>query len=376
MPKKYKYRKILTIDGRKYQIYADSEFELGQKIERKQREVEEQKRLRSGYITLREWSEICIDTYKIGLKDSSKKTFEQIVKNHILDTIGNLPLKSITPLDCQRIMNSVDGKSKTLINYVYQGMRFLFRHAVANRYIAEDPTAGLVKPKGTQGSRRALLPEERQAVIAVASGSPRYYHYLLMMLCGCRPSEATNAVGSDIQTITDFKSGETYSVLHIRGTKTKNSDRFVPIPPELLELIKDTPANMNIAHTDDGRMITGHERRRWLQFKYHLNVFLGAETYRNAVIEEAVAPGLLPYCLRHEYCTELARRGIDIRIAQKLMGHADIRMTANIYTNLDQNDVLSAAKVLAHPQGNNKGNTPGNNFSHQKSTYFGEKTGN
>lgn len=376
MSKQYKYRKTLTIDGRKYQIYADTKVELGQKIEKKKHEVREKKRLRSGYITLREWSEICIDTYKIGLKDSSKDTFEHIVKKHILEPIGDLPLKSITPLDCQRVMNGMDGRSKTLINYVYQGMRFLFRHAVANRYIAEDPTNGLVKPRGTSGSRRALLPEERAVVIEVASGSPKYYHYLLMMLCGCRPGEAAEAKGADLQTITDFKTGETYTVLHIRGTKTKNSDRFVPVPPELLDLIKDTPPDMYIAHTDDGRRISGHERRRWLQFKYHLNIFLGAKTYRNAIVKEAVAPGLLPYCLRHEYCTELARRGIDIRIAQKLMGHADIRMTANIYTNLDQNDVLSAAMVLSKPSGNDKGNTPGNNFSHQKSTFFDEKTGN
>jgi site-specific recombinase XerD len=50
-------------------------------------------------------------------------------------------------------------------------------------------------------------------------------------------------------------------------------------------------------------------------------------------------PDIVPYCLRHEYCTELARRGVDIRIAQKLMGHADVHMTANIYTNLSREDV-------------------------------------
>lgn len=52
------------------------------------------------------------------------------------------------------------------------------------------------------------------------------------------------------------------------------------------------------------------------------------------------------YNLRHEYCTNLARKGIDIRTAQKLMGHANISITANIYTNLTNDDILAAGKLL------------------------------
>ena len=54
------------------------------------------------------------------------------------------------------------------------------------------------------------------------------------------------------------------------------------------------------------------------------------------------ASDLVPYCLRHEYCTDLARKGVDIRIAQRLMGHATITMTANIYTNLTVDDTITS----------------------------------
>ena len=37
----------------------------------------------------------------------------------------------------------------------------------------------------------------------------------------------------------------------------------------------------------------------------------------------------VPYDLRHTYCTDLARAGVDIRTAQKLMGHANISVTAD-----------------------------------------------
>lgn len=43
---------------------------------------------------------------------------------------------------------------------------------------------------------------------------------------------------------------------------------------------------------------------------------------------------LTAYCLRHTYCTNLQKQGVDIRTAQYLMGHSSIQMTAKIYTHI------------------------------------------
>lgn len=79
-----------------------------------------------------------------------------------------------------------------------------------------------------------------------------------------------------------------------------------------------------------------------------MNIESGTKTFRNKLLEPYKIPkDLTPYCLRHEYCSELARRGVDIRIAQKLMGHANINMTANIYTHIeDKLAVSSVARIL------------------------------
>lgn len=92
--------------------------------------------------------------------------------------------------------------------------------------------------------------------------------------------------------------------------------------------------------------------RLWRSFKRQLNISMGCKTYRNKLIPPyPLAPDLVAYCLRHEYCTELARKGVDIRQAQKLMGHATIIMTANIYTNLNNSDILSAASAIGATKG-------------------------
>ena len=56
-----------------------------------------------------------------------------------------------------------------------------------------------------------------------------------------------------------------------------------------------------------------------------------SRVYRNQLIPPLpLADDFVPYDLRHTYCTDLARAGVDIRTAQKLMGHANISVTADI----------------------------------------------
>lgn len=62
--------------------------------------------------------------------------------------------------------------------------------------------------------------------------------------------------------------------------------------------------------------------------------------------ELPLASDFVPYCLRHTYCTDLKDKGIDIRDAQYLMGHADITTTANIYTHGSADTALKVADVI------------------------------
>lgn len=341
MSKKYKYEKTFTYNGKRYHVYADTQLELGRKIQKKIAALESGSRVVSGDTTLANWAEKCIEAYKSDQSDVTRKKYVNRVKRCILTELGDLPLKRITPMHCQSVMNNQAGKSHTQINEVYQALKFLFRHALANGLIASDPTVHLAKPKAKRvKSRRALTAYERDQVISLASTDRRWYLYLLMLGCGCRPSEAAECKGMDI-TIS-----EGHPMLHIRGTKTPLSDRLVPIPEFLYALIKDTPHMEYIAQNREGNRITNMDRL-WKGFKYHLNIQMGCKTYRNQLIPPyPLAPDLVPYCFRHEFCTNLAREGIDIRIAQRLMGHSDISLTANIYTNFDQSDLIKTAEKI------------------------------
>lgn len=335
-------KKSFTYEGVRYYIRAESDVDFEVKKALKIRDLQEGKVTVSGDMLLKDWAKRCVDTYKTGQKEVTRKAFMSRLQRGILDHIGNVPLKKIKPINCQETLNLQAGKSKSHINEVYNAMRFLFKKAKENHLIVADPTENLIKPQGTKGNRRSITEYEREHIIKVACGTRKYYVFLLMLYCGCRPSEAREAMGKDIINI------EGYNMLHIRGTKTENADRFVPIPDDFYELIKNIPKNEHIAVMQTGNPLKYENRSKlWHSFTRELNLSMGCKTYRNQLIPPfPLAPDLVPYCLRHTYCTDLARNGIDIRMAQKLMGHADIQMTANIYTNFIQDDLVSAAQIL------------------------------
>ena len=340
--KKYKINRSFTYEGQRYYIHANTEAEYGEKKAMKLRDLKEGKLAVNGTMTVNAWTKQCISTYKTGQKEITKKKYENRIRHCILDHIGHMQIKDVKPLHCQQVLNFQTGKSKSQISEVYHAMKFIFSKAVTNHLILTNPAQDLVKPAGTKTSRRAITEVEREHIVKVASTDRRYYLFLLMLHCGCRPSEAAEAMGKDIIQV------DGYNMLHIRGTKTANADRLVPIPDKLYSLIRTTPKNEYIAAYSTGKPIKYDNRQRvWYSFKRQLNISMGCKMYRNALVPPyPVSPDLVPYCLRHTYCTDLARNGIDIRSAQKLMGHTDIKMTANIYTNLDQEDIISAAKLL------------------------------
>lgn len=228
MPKKYKHRKTISIKGKRYNIYAYDLITLGQKISDKIKDVEEKSKTVGSDTLMSDWAAACVNAYKRKLSEKTRRHYMNSIKNHILLEIGHMRIEDVRPIHCQNILNNQEGFSKSHINTIYQQLRFLFKHAVGDRLIVMDPTTNLVKPDGTQGHRRALTPAERELFLRIAVTDRRYYIYLLMMLCGCRPSESYACEGRDLSL------SEGYPILHIMGTKTDNADRFVPVPDEFI----------------------------------------------------------------------------------------------------------------------------------------------
>lgn len=351
--KQYEKRQRLSFryEGESYSVYGYSDKEL---IRKKTEKIEALKRneiILESTMTVRAWSEQFIEAYKTNsMQDYVLKNYRWSIEHYILEQIGDIKLKNVKPLQCQNILNALDGKSASLIHKVYLQLTEMFEKAVENELIAKNPARNITKPKGSKSARRALTANEEAVFLKAAKKHPHGLLFMFMWGCGCRPSEAAEVCGRDIQTI----NGNLY--LHIRGTKTKAADRYVPIPPEVAEMIPDNlEPFLPAVRTKEGNKISARRQRgTWQYMEYLMNIEMGCKTYRNKLIPPyPLADDLCSYCLRHTYCTNLQRRGVDIRTAQKLMGHSDIRMTANIYSHTTIDDIGSEYDLIIGKQPQN-----------------------
>lgn len=342
MSKQYKYTKYFTFDGKRYVVRADTMEELYTKKANKIRDLEEGKVTISGNTTLAEWTQICIETYKPNMSDKSKQDMIYRLNKHLLNSIGNMPLKKITPLQCQKIMSAQSGMSKSHVDKLRQSMVFIFETARKNHLILDNPAEDMIMPKVTEGERRSITDNEREHLLKVADQYDPFVLFLMILYCGCRPSEARNAIGSDITMINDIP------MLHIRGTKTANSDRYVPIPLHFYPRIEKTDPDAPIAPNTVGKRHCDSTYRHLVNRLYReMNISMGCKMYRNRLVPPyPLAEDFVPYCLRHTYCTDLAKMGVDVRVAQKLMGHSSIEITADIYTHVDTSSLISAANII------------------------------
>ena len=338
MKKKYDYRTTFTYLGKRYDVAAHSLEELYTKKANRLRDLKENTIIYNDKVLLDAWAEKSFDTYKRNVKsfEDIKKRYEKYVS----PVIGSRPIGTITAVECQSILNSCAGMSFSHCDKLKQELSFLFESAVDNRLIQHNPAKKIKLPEYTKGTRRSITEHERKHLLAVYEKDPAYLLFILILRCGCRPEEAVNLIGRDI----DRKNKR----LHIRGTKTKNSDRYVPLSDDLFATIQRTKPFDPISPNRNGKKHSESSYNRLVaHLKRDMNISMGCKTYRNALVPPfPLADDFVPYCLRHTYCTDLCKAGVDVRTAQRLMGHANISITADIYTHVDMNDIDHAGELL------------------------------
>ena len=331
-----------SFNGRRYSVSGRTKKEAIEKAALKKRQLEEGTVLVESSMLLKDWVALCYEKYKTNVAENTLRKDRAKAEKWIVDTLGNMPLNRVKPLDIQGVLNSMTGQSEYHIKRIFQIFNWVFEKAVENDLIARNPTKGVIRPKGTKTERRAITDQERKHLLLVADENPQLRFFLFMLFCGCRPSEVANLQGRDIV----IQDGQ--PLLHIRGTKTKNADRTVPIPQYLYQRLPSVSKFDYLFTTAQGRPLDEQARKRlWNRCKRELNISMGCKLYRNELIPPfPVAADLTPYCFRHTYCTDLAKAGIPITTAKELMGHSDIKLTANIYTHVDTGMILSVADAL------------------------------
>jgi len=364
------YRSTFRYQGKKYErTSTKSQREADKKASQLKRDLENGKVGISKQMKLSVWAYEWLDTYKkprVGEK--CYKEHKRHIENIIIPQIGNLRLGDVTDIHLQKILNEKAGGSYSNVKYLRDTIRAIFSKAKESRLItAHNPAEFLTMPNTTKGTHRSITEEERQHFLEIAASHPAGLMFKTMLYCGLRTGEVTGLSFKDIdfenhmlKIVAAMESGTN----NLKAPKTAAGVRKVPIPDaiynDLLRLTGEPFQPVFVQQTTGKRHTETSRTKAWRSLKKAIDDSMGAEWKQQIAkdgkkrwtkVKSVVADDFVPYCLRHTYCTDLQAKGVSLKVASYLMGHANINVTANIYTHITEDAINEAATLIGVTSG-------------------------
>lgn len=360
-----------TRDGKRHSIYAPTLEQLREK--ETQIIIDEHDGIRND-IT----SKTVNDVYELwaelkrGIKDSTFKNYIYMYETFVKPTFGKKRITAVKRSDVKRFYNRLKedrGMKISTIDNVHNVLYQVFQFAVDDDMIRANPTSKMMKELrisygNDSEKRKALTVEQQRLFLNFLERRPQYQHwypvFYIMLNTGMRVGEVTGLRWNDIDL-----ENEEISVNHtlvyynhrdekgcyfsINTPKTKAGRRVIPMTKGvkeafLMEKTYQEEADIKCVGNVEG---------------YHDFIFVNKDgnVQHYGTLNKAIRriirdcndevlethdidsdPVLLPdfscHTLRHTYATRLCESGINIKVIQDVLGHADIDTTMNIYVDV------------------------------------------
>ena len=360
---KTRYRSTFYYEGKRYETTGKDPLEAAKKAALKLDKLKRGEISISGNMTVKRWAEVWLETYKKPvLAQKQYEDYRGTINNIIIPDIGSLRLADIKDVHLQKIINSKAGYSFSRMSKLKYRINAIFRQAYISKLINRNPAEFLTIPKAENGTHRSITDFERKHFLLAVSEHYAGLMFKTMLYCGLRTGEVVALDWKDIdftkRRIKVSKAMES-GTTNIKEPKTLAGIREVPIPNEIYNDLLNAKGNpfspVFIKPTTKRRYSNMDRSRAWASLKDMIDISMGAKfdtvkgkngvSYKVKTLS-VVADDLVPYCLRHTYCTDLQNKGVPINIAKYLMGHANIAVTASIYTHISDIAIDNAAALI------------------------------
>jgi integrase len=273
----------------------------------------------------------------VRLYRSRLKAVKQVFLGCRLDQINREGLERF--IGTQKLNN----RSKNILLSV---LRLLFQKAVEWKYLSVSPTQGIRRWAEEKGGSRSLTEAELGRLLDMATPWQRSVA-LVMVQSGMRPGELSQLKFEDINW-----DDHSLKIVSGRERKTKNrKSRVVPMTSDLEDTLKFLWENWPNMQYGNGNTPLPYQPRTTAQREY---VFCHEDgrpigTFRssmNKLFAKAGIQEITLHGLRKTFCSMLARHGAHPKEAQTLLGHADVRLTMEIYTEVQTDQLRRAVNLL------------------------------
>lgn len=242
-----------------------------------------------------------------------RRVTEQTYKNdvwryerYLLPTFGTMPIRTITPLTCQKLIDDIvnQGKSKTALE-VFSLMNVIFKMAIRHEIIRSNPLDIVLMPSHERKHGKALTKDEERKLLTETANTPYQLMFAVALYTGMRPNEYKTA----------SIDGNFIKCVNSKQKDGKEHYKKIPIIAPL---------------------------RPYLTDKTELSFYL-AEPMRRIMRE--ILPNHILYDLRTTFYTRCQECGVSEVARNIFVGHT-LKGLASTYTDVSDEYLLSEAEKL------------------------------
>lgn len=287
------------------------------------------------------------DVIKPNRADSTYRQYRWLIDYHLVPHVGKKRVEDLRRPDVQKLISlkstqkvqprsksgveTVETKlSRNTLRLIRAVLHAAYNDAIRDGLATINPASHVELPREAKKPPVSLKDTEARKLLEVASRSELSEFWLFLFLTGTRLAEATGLRWQDV----DLHAGTAriQGQLHRKegslqftpGTKT-NQIRDLQLPEALTESLKQLKARQLVEGVSDPEGIV------------FLNPFgrrLDPKYVRDSLADlckEAEVSAISPHKIRHTAATLALGATGDLHAVQKMLGHAQISLTANLY---------------------------------------------